>query len=129
MRAPQPSGATFDLAERSGVITDRVQTTGEEFEAELGETDPAWRRLLDAEPARVAGFVTALIALMVAFGLPIAEHQKAAILGFIAAGFALVQAEVTRAAVYSPATVNDIEVEADEAIELAYEAGTEDALG
>lgn len=89
----------------------------------------AWRRLLDAEPARVAGFVTALLVLGVAFGAPISHEQRAAILGFVAAAFALVQAEVTRNAVYSPATVERIDAEADAAIGDAYAAGVEDAAG
>jgi hypothetical protein len=70
--------------------------------------------------------VTALLALLVAFGVPIAEEQKAAILGIIAAVFALVQAEVTRAAVYSPATVEEIDADADDAIEASYRFGVED---
>lgn len=131
MRAPLGCGALFDLSERSGAITDQVQTTEtvEEFKVEYGETDPWQRRLLDAEPSRIAGLVTAVLVLLIAFGAPISVEQKASILGVVAALLAVVQGEVTRNAVYSPATVADLDDAAAEAIERAYEAGTEDAAG
>lgn len=126
-RAAIERRATDVRTERSGAIETDQEVAVETFEVEFAETAPAWRRLLDAEPARVAGFVTALIVLAVAFGAPISPEQKAAILGFVASAMALVQAEVTRQAVSSPATVADMEAEADEAIKASYRFGVEDA--
>lgn len=67
-----------------------------------------WRR----EPARIVGFVSALIMLLIAFNVPVTDEQKAAILAIVTAGLALLQAEVTRANVYAPETVERIEDEA-----------------
>lgn len=54
------------------------------------------RNLWDREPAAYVGFATALITLLVAFGLPIDNDQKVAIITFVqvAAGF-LVRSQVT----------------------------------
>lgn len=67
-----------------------------------------WRR----EPARIVGFVAALMALLVAFSVPLTDDQQKAVLAVVTATLALIQAEVTRANVYAPETVERIEDEA-----------------
>jgi len=70
------------------------------------------------EPALTAGtitaFVTALIALAVAFGLDITEEQRNAVLGLIGPLFAgiLAASAIIRGLVYSPNTVARLETEA-----------------
>ncbi|MFI6266169.1 hypothetical protein [Micromonospora sp. NPDC051006] len=49
--------------------------------------------------------VTAVIGLLVAFGLPISDDQKTAILGVAAVAAPLVVTALSRGRVYSPATV------------------------
>ncbi|MFG1898705.1 hypothetical protein ACGFIP_32325 [Micromonospora zamorensis] len=49
--------------------------------------------------------VTTVLALLVAFGLPISDDQQAAILGVVAVAGPLVVAALARGRVYSPATV------------------------
>ena len=61
--------------------------------------------LWSREPARIVGFATALIALLVAFGVQLDTGQQVAILGFVSALLILAGAEVTRSQVSSPATV------------------------
>lgn len=53
----------------------------------------------------VTGFVTALLGLAVAFGLPVTDGQQAAILGITATLAPLVAAWFIRSRVYAPATV------------------------
>lgn len=55
--------------------------------------------LWKTEPARVVGFITALIALLVAFGVELSSDQQSAILGIVAAVLILLGSEVTRAQV------------------------------
>lgn len=82
-----------------------------------------WRR----EPARIVGFVSAVIMLLIAFNVPVTDEQKAAILAIVTAGLALLQAEVTRANVFAPQTVDRIE---GEAFADGWDAkATDDALG
>ena len=54
---------------------------------------------LSVEPALVTGAVSAILVLVTAFGLPLTEDQKAAVLGSIVPVLVLVQALVTRAQV------------------------------
>ncbi|MCX4470437.1 hypothetical protein OOK41_08975 [Micromonospora sp. NBC_01655] len=49
--------------------------------------------------------VTAVLALLVAFGLPLSDAQQTAILGLVAVLAPLVVAAIARGRVYSPATV------------------------
>ncbi|TDC81915.1 hypothetical protein E1193_13515 [Micromonospora sp. KC606] len=53
----------------------------------------------------VTAGVTALIALLVAFGLPVSDDQQTAILGVVAVVAPLVVSTWGRGRVYSPATV------------------------
>lgn len=53
----------------------------------------------------ITAVVTALIALFVAFGLPVSDDQQAAILGVVAVVAPFVVAFVGRRRVYSPRTV------------------------
>lgn len=62
-------------------------------------TEPVFNRGL------VVAAVTALLALLVAFGVPIDDAQQTAILGFIAAAAPIVAAVWARRSVDSPATV------------------------
>ena len=55
--------------------------------------------------ASMTAVATALIALLVAFGLPISADQQTAILGVVAVLAPLVVAVAGRSRVYSPATV------------------------
>ncbi|MBM0275313.1 hypothetical protein [Micromonospora tarensis] len=50
--------------------------------------------------------VTAVLALLVAFGLPVSDDQQAAILGVVAVAGPLVVAALARGRVYAPATVS-----------------------
>lgn len=52
--------------------------------------------ILKVEPALVTGAVSAILVLVTAFGLPLTEDQKAAVLGTIVPVLVLVQALVTR---------------------------------
>ena len=52
--------------------------------------------ILKVEPALVTGAVSAILVLVAAFGLPLSEDQKAAVLGSIVPVLVLVQALVTR---------------------------------
>ena len=71
--------------------------------------------ILKIEPALVTGAVSAVLVLVTAFGLPLSEDQKAAILGSIVPVLVLVQALVTRGQVTPNAKV-DAKVDA-----LTYE--------
>lgn len=62
--------------------------------------------ILKVEPALVTGAVSAILVLVTAFGLPLSEDQKAAILGSIVPVLVLVQALVTRGQVTPNAKVD-----------------------
>ncbi|WP_405111910.1 hypothetical protein OG559_02515 [Micromonospora sp. NBC_01405] len=53
----------------------------------------------------ITAAVTAVIGLLVAFGLPVSDAQQTAILGLAAVAAPLVVAAVARGRVWSPATV------------------------
>ena len=61
--------------------------------------------ILKVEPALVTGAVSAILVLVTAFGLPLSEDQKAAVLGSIVPVLVLVQALVTRGQVTPNAKV------------------------
>ena len=75
--------------------------------------------ILKVEPALVTGAVSAILVLVTAFGLPLTEDQKAAVLGSIVPVLVLVQALVTRGQV-TPNTKVDAKVDAKVAA-LTYE--------
>jgi hypothetical protein len=64
------------------------------------------------EPAQIVGYITsaatAVIALLVAFGMDITKEQTAAILGVVAVVAPIVAALVIRSKVYAPASVEKI---------------------
>ena len=62
--------------------------------------------ILKVEPALVTGAVSAILILVTAFGLPLSEDQKAAVLGSIVPVLVLVQALVTRGQVTPNAKVD-----------------------
>ena len=62
--------------------------------------------ILKVEPALVTGAVSAVLVLVTAFGLPLTEDQKAAVLGSIVPVLVLVQALVTRGQVTPNAKVD-----------------------
>ena len=64
--------------------------------------------ILKVEPALVTGAVSAILVLVTAFGLPLSEDQKAAVLGSIVPVLVLVQALVTRGQVTPNAKVDAI---------------------
>ena len=68
-------------------------------------TDPSW---WEKEPALITGLVTSVIVLAVAFGAPIGEDQKTAILGVVAALLSFLGSLVIRENVYSPASVEKL---------------------
>ena len=51
------------------------------------------------EPARIVGLVTAVLALLVSFGVEITGQQQAAIVGIVIAILVVLGAEVTRSRV------------------------------
>jgi hypothetical protein len=63
-----------------------------------------WR----AEPAMITGATTSVILLLVAFGVPISEDQKVAVIGVVSAVLTLLGAIVVRQNVYSPASVEKL---------------------
>ncbi len=67
---------------------------------------------MNREPAAIIGTitaaVTAILALLVAFGLDIEPEQQAAILGVIAVIAPVVATLITRSAVFAPATVQEL---------------------
>ena len=64
--------------------------------------------ILKVEPALVTGAVSAILVLVTAFGLPLSEDQKAAVLGSIVPVLVLVQALVTRGQVTPNAKVDQL---------------------
>lgn len=72
--------------------------------------------ITQTEPARLVGSitagVTAVIALLVAYGFDISQEQQVAILGVVAVLAPIVAALITREQVYSPATTARIANEA-----------------
>lgn len=62
--------------------------------------------ILKIEPALVTGAVSAILVLVTAFGLPLSEDQKAAVLGSVVPVLVLVQALVTRGQVTPNAKVD-----------------------
>ena len=64
--------------------------------------------ILKVEPALVTGAVSAILVLVAAFGLPLTEDQKAAVLGSIVPVLVLVQALVTRGQVTPNAKVEKL---------------------
>lgn len=62
--------------------------------------------ILKVEPVLVTGAVSAILVLVTAFGLPLSEDQKAAVLGSIVPVLVLVQALVTRGQVTPNAKVD-----------------------
>lgn len=75
-------------------------------EAPVGKREPA------VIIGLVVGFVTTVIALVVAFGVDLSTEQQGAILAVVAALAALVQAFLTRGVVFAPASVARIEDQA-----------------
>lgn len=75
--------------------------------------------ILAKEPSFVTGLVVAVIAVLVAFNVPITDGQSAAIVGLVTAGLAIAQALATRQLVVSPET-------ARQQAEDAYADGRED---
>lgn len=67
---------------------------------------------MKSEPARIIGLitggVTAVIALLVAFGVDLTDEQQAAILGLVAAVAPVVAGYIIRNKVYAPDTVAKI---------------------
>ena len=72
--------------------------------------------ILKVEPALVTGAVSAILVLVTAFGLPLTEDQKAAVLGTIVPVLVLVQALVTRGQVTPNVKVDAIVDEVYEGI-------------
>lgn len=72
--------------------------------------------ILKVEPALVTGAVSAILVLVTAFGLPLSEDQKAAVLGTVVPVLVLVQALVTRGQVTPNVKVNAIVDEVYEGI-------------
>lgn len=70
--------------------------------------------ILKVEPALVTGAVSAILVLVTAFGLPLSEDQKAAVLGSIVPVLVLVQALVTRGQVTPNAKVDKLLTDAYE---------------
>ena len=64
--------------------------------------------ILKVEPALVTGAVSAVLVLVTAFGLPLTEDQKAAVLGSVVPVLVLVQALVTRGQVTPNAKVDEL---------------------
>jgi hypothetical protein len=64
-----------------------------------GASEPLW------SVGSITAAVTAIIALLAAFGLDISDDQQSAILGVVAVAAPLVVAALSRGRVYSPATV------------------------
>jgi precorrin-3B methylase len=65
---------------------------------------------MDREPALIVGLITAAIALAVAFGAPISDDQREAIIGFTVALIPVFV--IVRQLVFAPATVEKIEAQA-----------------
>jgi hypothetical protein len=59
------------------------------------------------EPSLVTGVITALLALLVAFGLPITPEQKTAVLGIIGPVYAILAALNVRRKVVPKQTIED----------------------
>ena len=70
--------------------------------------------ILKVEPALVTGAVSAILVLVTAFGLPLSEDQKAAVLGSVVPVLVLVQALVTRGQVTPNAKVDKLLTDAYE---------------
>lgn len=79
---------------------------------------------MKTEPAAIIGgitaFVTAVLALLVAYGVDISQTQQTAILGLVAVVAPLIAALAIRFKVWSPASVQEVKRD-------AYRAGLDDA--
>ena len=64
--------------------------------------------LITDEPALITGLVSAILILAVAFGVPVSDDQRSAILGLFGAGTALAGALIIRRAVTPNAHVDAI---------------------
>lgn len=71
----------------------------QEYQPNEGSTEPLW------SVSSLTAAATALIALVVSFGLPITADQQTAILGVVAVVAPIVVAVAGRRKVYAPATV------------------------
>ena len=72
------------------------------------------RRLNYIEPARVRAFWIALVALLASLGVGVStevDTRVTAVIGILAVIIPMIQGELTRAAVYAPATVEQIKQE------------------
>lgn len=83
-------------------------------------------RLAKSEPAVVTGFVSALIAMAIAYGAPITDAQTQQTVAFVGAALLLFSV-VIRQMVSSPATVARIGAQANADIQNAYQMGADDA--
>lgn len=116
-----------DYAPLNGNVLD------DDLNAELEAIDdrPLWKRILSTEPAMLRGFIAALVMLLTAYGVSVSPDQSAATVAFAGVLLAMVQAWSTRQSVVpvdkAVAHVEAVERSADEAIQLAYEAGATDA--
>lgn len=71
-----------------------------DFNPAPDSTEPLW------SVGAITAVVTAALALLVSFGVPLSDGQQAAILGFLAAAAPLAVAALARQKVYAPATVS-----------------------
>ncbi len=84
-------------------------------------------RLWHTEPAMVIGFASALLALLIAYNVPITPDQTVKTIAFVGVAWALVQSWVIRSQVSPVAKVEALHAEADAAILEAYHTGLADA--
>ena len=84
---------------------------------------------MQTDPARIVGqigaVVVAVLALLVAFGVPISDGQREAILGIVAALAPIVVAELIRYHVFAPSAVDGI---ADDHYANGYVDGHEEGI-
>lgn len=76
----------------------------------------AWAYMRHVEPARLRAIWIAVVALLATAGVSVSADLDArvnAVIGVLAVLLPLIQGETTRAAVYSPATVEKIRDEGD----------------
>lgn len=82
------------------------------IDARTPVTKPVPQNAMATEPATIVGTITAaataVIALLVAFGLDLSDEQQQAILGVVAVAAPVIAAVVIRGKVYAPKTAQEV---------------------
>src|SRR5690606_36934868 len=100
----------FRLLRRGRIMTQHTDTLPTDTRTPV--TKPVPQNAMATEPATIVGTITAaataIIALLVAFGLDLSDEQQQAILGVVAVAAPVIAAVVIRGKVYAPKTAQEV---------------------